>query len=230
MRRLLSSSCFAVALALFAGPALAADVPIPEMRESIVLLTSPKSQYADGTIIADTIRDLRVASPTFDAMIQVLGGSRILTLISPAPNLETEKGLMGQTRFFVGPRKIVAIAQVVTARDNPIRRREAIAHELAHIVEVACLGQIRSGAELQQRIQTQLTSYSDRRPGRVMETRFPNRVARVVLSEARRRERGFSQLGELLSRDGLTSCPVTIPGQNVMIVQREQREADLAGQ
>src|SRR5262245_11231162 len=188
MRRQLSLSSVAVAFALFAGPALAADVPLPEMRESIVLLTSPKSQYVEGTIIADTIKDLRAASPTFDQMISVLGGSSILTLISPAPNLEGEKGLMGQTRFFVGPRKLVAIMQVVTPLDNPIRRREALAHELAHIVEVACLGQIRSGAELQERIQTQLTRYSDRRPGRVMETRFPNHVARVVLSEARRRD------------------------------------------
>jgi hypothetical protein len=229
MRRLLSLNCLGVALFLLSGSvAFATDAPIPEMRESIVLLTSPRSQYVEGAIIADTIKSLRALSPTFDEMIKVLGVSRILTLISPAPKLDIEKGLIGQTRFFVGPAKVVAIVQVVTAYDNPTRRREAIAHELAHIVEVACLGPISSVAELQERIQTQMVRFSDRRPGRVIETRFPTRVARVVLEEARRRRGGPSQLGELLFRDGLMSCPETLPGHEVEIVQRAQREADLA--
>ncbi len=221
MRRALSVASLAVVLSsASAGRALCGDVPIPEMRESLVILTSPSSHtQMDGRLIAEAINELRRRSATFDQMLGTLAASRVLTFISPSVDVRRQAGLIGRTRFAIGKSRIVAIVEVGASRDDVRIRREAIAHEVAHVVEVACLGPIESQEALYQRLRPQLVWFSDSNRARPMETRFADRAAKTVMREAGGRRTDVSQLGRLAAREGLTACPAVQPGSALVIAQ-----------
>ena len=104
--------------------------------------------------------------------------------------------------------------EVVTPRDRPRIRREALAHELAHVVEIACLGTIGSDTTLGRRLRPQLTWNANLREG--METRFAVSAGEAVLREAREKSKGASHLAQLIEREGLTACPPITPALEVV--------------
>ena len=110
MRRLL----LLAHLGMLFSPALVTardvDTPVPEMKESIVLLTSSHSRYVEGRMVADAITDLQKESPTFNEMVRILGASRILTFITPLTDLRTEGGFIGKTAFIVSGIPVMAKA------------------------------------------------------------------------------------------------------------------------
>ena len=224
MRRSLSAVFLGLALSFGSAERLLADVLIPEMNQSIVLLTSTKSNYVDGRLIADTINELRAKSATFDEMVRLLGSSRLLTMIKPKADLRAATGLIGRTRFSVGSKRTVAFVELLPLRDDIRTRREAVAHELAHVVEVACLGPVTDQDDLHQRMRLQLTRFSERSRSSVLETRFASTVAKAVVRETLKRRTVQGQLTHLLGRDGLTSCPTPLLGREVTIAQLEEPE------
>ena len=218
MKPVVPAACLAVIFSFgHASSGFGADAQDPDHRESIVLRAAATSQYADGRLILETIKDLSEKSATFDEMLRTLSVSHLLTFISPTPDWKRVPGMMGHTRFAVGPSGIVAFVEVVMRRDRLRAQREAIAHELAHVVEVACLGPIASNEALRQQLRPQVASSSNTDPARGMETRFAVRAGKAILREAEASRRGASQLAELADHEGLTACPVTViaPGSDL---------------
>ena len=190
------------------GAVDAFDEPAGDLRMRIVVRTSPKTpNHLDGLLIWQTVLDLQERSATFRDLLDVLKASpRSLALLTPAPGLQTE-GLIGRTRFAAGPRHVVAFVDVVVERHNPFMRRLAIAHELAHVAEVACLGYIDTPEALQQRMVAHVGSAA-RRSDQPFETGFALETGQVIVHEAEARVGRPSQFSRLARAHRLTSCPV----------------------
>ena len=180
-----------------------------DLRMAIVVRTSPKTpNHLDGLLIWETVLDLQRRSPTFRDLLDVLMASpRSLALLTPAPEILQTDGLIGRTRFRAGPQHVVAFVEVIVDRFNPSMRRLAIAHELAHVAEVACLGFIDTQDALQQRMAVHVGSVSARR-GQPIETGFALETGQVIVREAEARIGRPSQFSRLARAHRLTSCPV----------------------
>jgi hypothetical protein len=204
------------------------EVTIEGMKNSIVLLTSSSNpNYLDAKLIGSVIAELRVASPTFRDVLAVLAtSSRLLTLISPSTDVRYVDGMVGKTRFLVGPDRVVAFVDIFMDRTNTRTRQAAIAHELAHIAEVACLGPIDDQEGLRQILRRRADWYGMAAKGAVLETAFAIAAGRQVLQEATSRARLASQFMRLASESGLTACPVLRPNDGFTIVQRETPAAE----
>jgi hypothetical protein len=226
MRRALSVACFGIALSSASvANGFGTDEPIPAMTASIVLLASPSSPNDwGGKIIAGTISELRKRSATFDEMLSTLAVSRVQAFMSPSVDASQLQGLIGRTRFVVGGSGVVAFVQVATWRHDRQRVRAAVAHELAHVVEVTCLGMITNQETLYQRLRLQVPKFSWTRREEAMETRFAIRAGEAVLREAQRKDRGVSQLAQLTEREGLMACPGIQPAPHLVIAQHFDEE------
>jgi hypothetical protein len=187
----------------------AVDEHAGDLRMSIVVRTSPQApNYLDGLLIWQTVLDLQQRSPTFRDLLDVLMASpRSLALLKPAPELLQTQGLIGRTRFTAGPSHVVAFVDVVVERLNPSMRRLAIAHELAHVAEVACLGYIDTQDALHQRMVAHVGSAA-RRGGPPIETGFALETGQVIVHEVEARVSRPSQFSRLARAHRLTSCPV----------------------
>jgi hypothetical protein len=223
--RFLGMTCCLVVLCTGARVSAADDgkVSIEGMATSIVVLTSSnKPNYLDARLIGSVIADLRAASPTFRDLLAVLAASpRLLILISPSNDLRYSDGLIGKTRFLVGPDRVVAFVDVVMDRANTRIRQEAVAHELGHVAEVACVGPFEDQKDLG-RIIRRRSDWSGLAPkGAVLETAFATRIGQQVVQEARSTTRPTSQFIRLAAETGLTACPVLPRGDGVTFVQAE---------
>lgn len=163
----------------------------------------------DGLLICETVADLR-HSPTFAELLKVLQASPQLHVFLSASSTELRRGsLIGRTRFSVEPDAITAFVELFMDRRNVRLQREAIAHELAHVTEVVCLGLPADASALRLR----LNGRSGHQKGTLdapIETTFAVSVGRVVEREAAaRRNRGESQFASLARRHGLEGCPST---------------------
>jgi hypothetical protein len=230
--RLLGAFCLVV-ICLAARGSAAEDredqgLKIEGMNTSVVVLaSSTKPNYLDGKLIGSGIAQLRVTSPTFRDLLAVLAASpRLLTLISPSPELRSSEGMIGKTRFLVGPNRIVAFVDVFMDRTNHMLRQEAIAHELGHIVEVACLGPFEDQASLHRTLRRRAQWSGLLMKNAVIETAFAITIGRQVVQEAKSKARLTSQFMRLASESGLTACPVLPPGDGFTIVQRETSPAE----
>jgi hypothetical protein len=223
--RVLGVACCLVVLSLAARVSSADDgkVSIEGMATSIVVLTSSnKPNYLDARLIGSVIADLRAGSPTFRDLLAVLAASpRLLILISPSRDLRYSDGLIGKTRFLVGPDRVVAFVDVVMDRANTRTRQEAVAHELGHIAEVACVGPFDDQKDLRRIIRRRSDWSGMAQKGAVLETAFATRIGQQVLQEARSATRATSQFMRLAGETGLTACPVLTRGDAVTFVQAE---------
>lgn len=204
-----------------AAPDSAGAPPVPEMGSSLLVRTRGTALGAfDGRTISETIRELRQLSPTFRDLLEVLAGSRVLMLVSPSTEVWTEHRQMGRTRFFVDERRIVALTDVYVDRPDLWRRREAIAHELAHVAEVVCLGDVTSVDD----IYRLLPSYGGYRPSRqpdvVNETGFAEDAGRRVVREAASTKPGVSAFRALSLQHQLPSCPSRLAGDRPALAQK----------
>ena len=200
-----------------------------DLRMSLVVRTSPRMpNHIDGTLIWETVLDLRQRSATFRDLLEVLLASpRSLALLTPAPELHNA-GLIGRTRFRAGPRHVVAFVDLVVDRLNPPLRRLAVAHELAHVAEVACLGFVDTQEALQQRMAAHVGS-APVRPGVPIETGFALEAGQVIVREAEGRPGRPSQFQRLARAHRLPSCPVRPMGDLPQIVGVGESDSEGGG-
>jgi hypothetical protein len=212
MRRGLAVAGFALASFIGFVPVCAAmDTPIAELKTSLVVLTAPaKPNFSDARLLGDTIVHLRQRSATFRDLLAVLGASpRLLALFAPSTEINYVNGFIGRTRFRLGPTRTVAFVDVYVDRLNLALLREAVAHEMAHIAEVACFGDVASSEELRALLLRQPRRRASRSSA-VFETGFAQKVGRAVVREAAARAASPSQFQKFTREFHLSACP-TIP-------------------
>jgi len=196
MRRALSVAVLVGLIASgFARSARASDELLAGMSPLLALRTSPsRADYVDGRLIGETLVDLRRTSPTFrDVLATLTASPRLVTLVSPSREIQQVLGLIGRTRFQAGPDRVVAFIDVHVDLMAVGIRREAIAHELAHVAEVACLGDFFNQADLRAALSRHVHRRPDVRDRVPIETGFAVDVGRQVLQESRSDGRLTSQ-------------------------------------
>lgn len=198
-----------------------AEPPIPEMSESLMVRTSQgRADYLDGRLIGETIRDLRRLSPTFRDLLVVLAQSRVIAMFSPSSEVNHISGLIGRTRFHPGENHIVALIEVYIDRRNFWTHRESVAHELAHVAEMGCLGDIRTQRDMAEA----LTRYTGKRPALgpniANETGFAVAIGRRVVKEVLDGPAGGSQFRAISQRYRLVGCPARLPGDQVVLAEQ----------
>src|SRR5205085_1023148 len=97
---------------------------------------------------------------------------RLLVLISPSTDVRYVNGLIGRTRFQVGPDRVVAFVDIFVDRATTRTRQEAIAHELGHIAEVACLGPFDGNEALRRLLRRRADWFGSTLKAEVIETPF----------------------------------------------------------
>lgn len=182
----------------------------------------------ESQMLVETFDDLRRRSPLFREMVDVVDASRVLTYVRPLRGSD-RAGLMGQTRFSVGERRIVARVDVAVSRDSPRVRMQAMAHEIAHVVEVACLGHIPNQAALFERMQPQAARFSGTGRGSPMETRFAERIQWLVIKDLLSKAPVAGRLRAMTEREHLTACPVPWPDRPLMLAQQFETDDDAEG-
>jgi hypothetical protein len=222
MSRLFATVC--LVLACLGARVSATDddgVVIEGMKNSMVVLTSStKANYLDGTLIRSVIADLRVASPTFrDMLAAIVATPRLLVLISPSTDVHYVDGLMGRTRFQVGPDRVMAFVDVFVDRATTRARQEAIAHELGHVAEVACIGAFADQEALRRLIRRRADWFSITLKAVVIETPFAVNIGQQVIQEVKSKARPASQFARLTVRSGLTACPALPPADGFVLAQ-----------
>jgi hypothetical protein len=228
--RILGACCLVLLLVDGRGAAAADGEPVVDgMKGSIVFLTSnSRADYLDSKLISAAIADLRAGSPTFRDLLAVLAASpRLLTLISTSTDVKYVHGMIGRTRFQVGPDRVVAFVDVFVERATARSRQEAIAHELAHIAEVACLGAFDDQDGLRRLLRSRAEWGGTLDNSVAIETGFAVRMGRLTVQEARTRARLTSQFARLATRSGLRACPLLPPGDGYTIVQKETTAAEV---
>lgn len=209
MRRWLGYLSFATTT-LLASPSHASTcetLRIEGLETTLVILaTAGRPTYHDGLVICDTISDLRRHSPTFAELLKVLRASPQLHVFFSRSTDLKRMGLFGRTRFSVGPRDTVAFVDLLLDRTNLGMLRESVAHELAHVAEVACLGMPEDVRALRLRLVGHGGQHKGT-PEAPIETKFALTVGRVVEQEVARRSLGGSRFAVLASDHGLDGCP-----------------------
>lgn len=165
---------------------------VPE--DILPISVSPTDQKLIGTL-----RELLASSATFRQMVAVLKESPDVFVLLRSSH-ELEPGLGGRGRFSVGPRKIVAIFEIALGG----RRKAAVAHEIAHAVEVACLPGINDLEDLHRLLLERAGLPTSRSRLLPIETPFPIAVQRIVLRELAGGDVKAGQLAEVAARYGLS--------------------------
>lgn len=195
---------FVFALWLGAGsPALAQHA---QLRWTDVVRESGPAK-ADLRLLRETADALASASATFAQMLAVVKSApRLIILVRPA--IIADK--LGQTQFFVTSERTFGVMDINPYRLQPLLRLTAIAHELAHAVEIACMPWQRDTSGLRSILVERAKSDSGR--GRLStETRFPSALERVVLNEYQHTSRPGSGISALAQTHGLTDCGGGVP-------------------
>lgn len=209
MRRLLGYLSFATSVLLATqAQALACEtLRIDGLETTLAIMAKVgRPNYSDGLLICDTIASLRRHSPTFADLLEVLRASpHVRVLLATSTDLRHRR-LIGRTRFSVGPDSTTAFVELLLDRTNMRLQREAVAHELAHVAEVMCLGTPADGSALRQR----LDGKGGQRKGTLeapIETGFAVTLGRLVEQEAAARGASASQFATVARRHGLAGCP-----------------------
>lgn len=209
MRRQLGYLSFAITV-LIASPshAFVCDtLRVEGLGTTLVILAAAgKPNYYDGVVICDTIADLRRHSPTFAELLRVFRVSPQLHVFFRRSMDLKDVGLIGRTRFVVGPRDTVAFVELLLDRTNVGLLRESVAHELAHVAEVACLGTLGDVRALRLRLDERGGQHKGTLEAPI-ETKFAVLVGRVVEQEVARRSLGASRFAVLARDHGLNACP-----------------------
>lgn len=174
-----------------------------------IMAKAGRPNYADGLLICDTIASLRRHSLIFAELLGVLRASPPLRVLLATSTDLRHRRLIGRTRFSVGPDATTAFVELLMSRTNLRLQREAVAHELAHVAEVVCLGLPGDASALRLR----LDERGGQRKGTLeapIETAFATAVGRVVEQEAAGRGLSASLFAALARRHGLDGCPSLI--------------------
>lgn len=210
MRRLLGPFGFAAAVFLtLPSHVWACERPRVEGLETTlaIMAKAGRPSYTEGLLICATIVELRRESPTFADLLKVLVASpRLHVFLTASASLLRQHKFIGRTRFSVGPDAISAFVELRMDRTNLGMQRESVAHELAHVAEVACLGTPVDGSTLRLRLDGRDGGRKGT-PEAPIETKFAKTIGRVVELEAARHDLGRSRFAALARDHGLNGCP-----------------------
>lgn len=152
-------------------------------------------------------------SPTMREMLGVLDASQgLVTHVHSSHTLRRDVGRIGQGRLSVTVRGIFAYLEFDAGRSTPREQLEALAHEISHVVEVACMPgrpAVTSAGGLRDLLGSRAL-YAVRLPSALVETRFAIEAGDVVLSEALRDRGGPGGLRELARKHAL-AAPCGLP-------------------
>ena len=196
---------FVFALWLGAGsPALAQHA---QLRWTDVVRESGAAK-ADLQLIRDTADLLASASPTFAQMLVIVkSASRLILFVRPA-TIAGDR--LGQTQFYVVSEKTFGVMDINTYRLHPLMRMRALAHELAHAVEIACMPWQLDTPGLRSILVDRAKSDGGR-GSLSTETRFPSALEVMVLNEYQHTSRPGSGVSALAETHGLSDCGGRVP-------------------
>ena len=196
------------ALVLAAARTLDADdtsSTVPFRRAIRIMPAAEALDFIENRLVESTLRETSRRSATFAEMLRALDGLRDVIVYLQTATLE-ERGLHGRARFGVA-RSGVLVGLITIHRFRPAElkgRIRAIAHELAHAFEAACLTHRATTSALHEALAARATSYG--RKGSA-ETPFPRAVETAVLDEWFRQQPTTPQIDALALEYGLTECP-----------------------
>jgi hypothetical protein len=211
MRRRFMVTCTGLILA-GAPAASAGPTPQPTRVGPIALVPSASTPTAGHVlIVAASLDALGRRSATFREMLTLLDSTpRIRVVVSPSRELRHLRGLIGLTRFVHAGRLVVASVEVHMDLENQMTLPLALAHEVAHVVEVACLGTLETASVLRDRLRHRAGLSGRAAAGAAIETAFAEAAGHTVVREMRSGGEQSSQLSTLAARHGLYACQRSI--------------------
>ena len=184
------------------GPA--ALPPFIQMR------TGGSYTTADERFLAEQFAIVQQRSPTFRDMVSAIGAvGGIRVLLAPRPELQRDEKLMGRTQLRSAPDGLVAYTDIVVNREHPLVTVEAIAHELGHAIEAACLGPVGSLDALRAALRARAIGHVPSAVGGTLETPFPKAVGRVVAGEWPQAQGTAGRFDALVREFGLARCALS---------------------
>jgi hypothetical protein len=168
-------------LALWLGTGSPAMAQHTQLKWTDVVRESAPG-IAELKLLRETADALASVSPTFARMLAtVKSAPRLIVFVRPGTRAEK----LGQTHFYVTAGRTFGVMEINPYRLQPLLRVRAIAHELAHAVEIACLPSQGDTSSLKA-ILIDLAANNSGRTGLSTETRFPATIERIVLDEFQR--------------------------------------------
>jgi hypothetical protein len=158
-------------------------------------------------LLRDTADAMAGVSPTFSHMLGVVKSAPHLIMFVRAAVIE---GKLGQTQFHVVSNTTFGVMDINPYRKQPTWRIRAIAHELAHAVEIACFPSQRDTSGLRS-ILLKHAAHNRGRGGLPTETRFPAALEQIVVSEYQKPSRSVNELSRIAESHGLTDCGFDVP-------------------
>lgn len=198
----LASALFLAAIAPLALHARQLDTPIPVEAEDAETLISALTIPPEDELARDWAVGLAKRSPTFRQMLGVLQSSNhLIVRLRSVRGLRRDARLYGRGVFYVEESHVLGLLEFEPMDAPPQKQLEMIAHEVAHAVELACLPMPGSLDELRAQLASR-SAYEITSSSGLMETPFPQTVARAVLREySRKAARG--ELHALATQFGL---------------------------
>lgn len=151
-------------------------------------------------LLMATVRELLSGSPTFRQMVEVLRKApHVIVLLRPSHNLGD---LRGRGRLSVDCGKIVGVFEIP---DGDLQERlAAVAHEIAHAVEVAGLPPVCELEDLHRLLLRQAGLPLSRRRVLPIETPFAQFAGQAVIDELAEHDKKSGQLAVIAARYGLS--------------------------
>ena len=148
-----------------------------------------------------TARELMQRSPTFAGLIESLADAgNMILILQPGPI----EGLLGHGRYRAVDGRITGVITVNTYLGHKDKRVRALAHELAHAFEIACMLPTGDISGLREQYAKRLGRPVP--PRTRVETPFARAVEHVVDKESHQSVRGPTQLPDLAARHGFAGC------------------------
>ena len=165
------------------------------------------ARKADLRLLRETADAMASVSPTFSQMLGIVkSASHLIMLVRPA----VVDGKLGQTQFYVAANTTFGVMDINPYRTLRLQRIRAIAHEVAHAVEVACLPSQRDTSGLR----SILLKHATENRGRgslPTETRFPAALEVIVLREHQNPSRPGAGIPAIAEAHGLAGCGLDVP-------------------
>ncbi len=171
-----------------------------------VVTASSNMEDADAELLRYAAVDLTRVSPTFRQLLEALRDAPHLVIRARTLGATTA---LGRGHFYVAGGRTIGMMEIAVHRGDRRLRSRAIAHELAHAVEVACLPPQPDTATLYRTLLERGRSSSGAPRG--IETPFAAAVETAVDRETCRRKPPTGQLPVLAAKFGLPRCAGAVP-------------------
>lgn len=216
-RRIFSRMCV-ILISLGSPPALLAQTFVTSSFDRVVA-TLPDETTGDpvsARLLRATASKLMTRSGTFAELVEALGAvSDVVLTMRPA----SLRGFLGLGHYHVVNGRIYGLLKVNPYPADPFLRVRALAHEVAHAFEIACLPRSDSAG-----LRRRLAERANGGPAsastfETFETPFADAIEKAVAQEWRRSRPGSAQFTTLVRRHGLEPCR---PGADVTQIASAQ--------